>query len=192
MFSRAFSTVFCQHESGKLQPDDKVEVFSKRLGGWVKDGQVLRVAEQPIKTKWESIPAGSVEVSYADAKYSKWEHLPSTLRRKRNGKYPVLLGRGSAGQSNPKNRRYEAGPDPQDLPTGWAAPVVGKAETRGSRPTMEDEFVCVENFGHQGSCYVAVYDGHGGRAAVDFVKQDGCHRTDRALSRCADFGVILA
>mmetsp|Transcript_65232 Transcript_65232/g.121604 ORF Transcript_65232/g.121604 Transcript_65232/m.121604 type:complete len:402 (+) Transcript_65232:85-1290(+) len=194
MFGRAFSNVFCQHDNPKLQPDDKVEVFSKRLGGWIKDGQVLRVAEQPIKTKWESIPAGSVEVSYADARYSKWvleEHVQSTLRRKRNGKLPVLLGR--AEKSHPRNRTVEGAPESHEAaPTGWAAPVVGKAETRGSRPTMEDEFVYVENFGHLRSCYVAVYDGHGGRAAVDFVKQDLHNRLLRSLYTGSDmspFGI---
>jgi serine/threonine protein phosphatase PrpC len=48
--------------------------------------------------------------------------------------------------------------------------VVGWADDIGQRDTMEDGFVLVDCFGSSPtSCFVSVFDGHGGREVVDFV-----------------------
>lgn len=50
--------------------------------------------------------------------------------------------------------------------------VVGWAEDQGRREDMEDGFVFVDNFeGKRGSAFLAIYDGHGGRACVDYVTE---------------------
>jgi len=50
--------------------------------------------------------------------------------------------------------------------------LVGEAHNMGQRPTMEDEFIYLSDFERTGvSTFLAVYDGHGGRRCVDFVKQ---------------------
>merc|ERR1719316_1027347 len=47
---------------------------------------------------------------------------------------------------------------------------VGWAEDQGVRGEMEDGFVFVDQFGGRpSSAFFAVYDGHGGRAVVDYV-----------------------
>jgi len=53
-----------------------------------------------------------------------------------------------------------------------AIALVGEAHNMGQRPTMEDEFIYLCDFERTGvSTFLAVYDGHGGRRCVDFVKQ---------------------
>lgn len=51
-----------------------------------------------------------------------------------------------------------------------AVTAIGWSEDQGRRDEMEDGFIYVDNFGNRpGSCYVGVYDGHGGCHAVDFL-----------------------
>lgn len=54
-----------------------------------------------------------------------------------------------------------------------AVSTAGWAEDQGRRPEMEDGFVFVDQFGGRASsAFFAVYDGHGGRAVVDYVTRE--------------------
>ena len=47
---------------------------------------------------------------------------------------------------------------------------IGWAEDQGRRDEMEDSFVFVDAFGgRSSSAFVSLFDGHGGRQAVDFL-----------------------
>ena len=45
----------------------------------------------------------------------------------------------------------------------------GSWEERGKRPSMEDSMILLPSMGHHEMAYFGLYDGHGGRGAVDFV-----------------------
>lgn len=54
-----------------------------------------------------------------------------------------------------------------------AVSSAGWAEDQGRRPEMEDGFVFVDQFGGRpSSAFFGVYDGHGGRAVVDYVTRE--------------------
>mmetsp|Transcript_6390 Transcript_6390/g.13974 ORF Transcript_6390/g.13974 Transcript_6390/m.13974 type:complete len:433 (-) Transcript_6390:190-1488(-) len=77
-------------------------------------------------------------------------------------------------------KSFKMGPNPSmkssksatsEAQSGSSA-LVGEAHHIGPRPTMEDEFVYFPNFMKSSTTtFLAVYDGHGGRRCVDFVKQ---------------------
>jgi len=69
---------------------------------------------------------------------------------------------------------------------------VGCAHDIGRRPTMEDEFVFLDEATcHNHSAFIAVYDGHGGRACVDLVKSQ-LHRFFLGYLRAAPKNVSQA
>eukprot|EP00403_Amphidinium_massartii_P016485 CAMPEP_0178420716 /NCGR_PEP_ID=MMETSP0689_2-20121128/26275_1 /TAXON_ID=160604 /ORGANISM="Amphidinium massartii, Strain CS-259" /LENGTH=405 /DNA_ID=CAMNT_0020042205 /DNA_START=108 /DNA_END=1325 /DNA_ORIENTATION=+ len=156
-----------------LQPAEKVEVYSNSKGTWIEDGQVTRVAAEPFEADGWVIPEGSIEVMYGDGMFAKWilaDDIDSTVRRPDIQKFlPQFMAQ--AGLKHKPTKQACADPF-GSAARGWMAPVVGKAEARGCRPTMEDEFVHIAKLGHSHSPFIAVYDGHGGRSAVDFVKKD--------------------
>mmetsp|Transcript_34333 Transcript_34333/g.80338 ORF Transcript_34333/g.80338 Transcript_34333/m.80338 type:complete len:413 (-) Transcript_34333:317-1555(-) len=190
----AFPSVLRSGAGGKkYQPNDKIEVYSNTLGSWIKDGQVVRIADKSFEADGLMIPVGSVEVSYGEGMYVKWvleEDVSTTLRRPRSNLMPVLLGQNgprrtgkdASSRISASDRRLSGRWTSSDPMLGWSTATVGKADTIGPRPTMEDEFVHVDHFGNSAtSSFYAVYDGHGGRTAVDFVKHDLHARLQREL-----------
>lgn len=50
---------------------------------------------------------------------------------------------------------------------------IGYADTIGKRPTMEDDMTIVGRLrGRDDEDFVAVYDGHGGKAAAEFAAKN--------------------
>jgi serine/threonine protein phosphatase PrpC len=95
---------------------------------------------------------------------------PPIAPRKDSGAAPPMLGSSLAVQSVPVRRDIppieSAKGGKNDLQGGWA--VVGDQNTN-KKKYMEDAFVMLPDF-MPNTSYFAVYDGHEGREAVDYVR----------------------